>query len=68
MCQIYGMETLLNTAQPQTVWDSHMSTTLRAHSLTLAQLCLLYQPGTAPDMPIAELEVRKMQLRETGML
>ena len=42
-----------------------MSTTLRAHSLTLAQLCLLYQPGTAPDMPIAELEVRKMQLRET---
>jgi len=65
MCQIYSMGTLLNTTRPQTVWDSHMSTTLRgahSHSSNYACCSNLVLP---PDMPIAELEVRIMKLKET---
>jgi len=43
MNQIYGMESLsIDTAGPQTVWNSHMST-IKWDSLMLAQLWL----GTA---------------------
>ena len=40
MSQIYGMESLIDTARPQTVWDLRMST-IKWGSLTLTQQCLV---------------------------
>ena len=37
MSQIYGMESLINTTQAQTVWSSHVST-IKWGSLTFTQL------------------------------
>jgi len=34
MSQIYNMESPIDTARPQTVWDSHMSIIMLVHPIT----------------------------------